>query len=123
MSHAVGAVKFADGEILFYEYNGTSDVAIPQLWPTTQEVDDNWRSGEWRNCQCAPVAVHEPVSIMTTYGGGFYWNGRACRQCMSIVDGFQPFLYMETNGYKDGEPAWSPWRVKAATPSGSETKS
>lgn len=31
MSHANGEVKFKDGSIKYFEYNGTSDICIPKI--------------------------------------------------------------------------------------------
>lgn len=127
MSHASGAVKFVDGTILYFEYNGTTDVCIPPLWATQEEVEEHWRAEDARwDCICE-VGVWEEVEIFTTYGGGFYWRGRACRGCNTIVDGLRPSfgVYPDDNmmlttpdpadlekrdNYKDGHPSWSPWK-------------
>ena len=52
MSHAIGMIKFKDGKIRFYEYNGTSDVPISHHYNTRHEVNDNWRNHEWLDCEC-----------------------------------------------------------------------
>lgn len=98
MSHSSGAVKFNDGEIWFYEYNGTTDVVISNLRKTLQEVRDNWRESEWLECTCGKA---EPVEIYSDYGGGFCFNGKACRKCRS-VDGGECYPYTF-----DGIPDWA----------------
>ncbi len=92
MSHASGAVRFvSDGAVLFYEYNGTADRCVPKLWRTLEEVwhKDNWRSDDGGEaCQCGNS---EPVILHTNYGNSFGWPGTACRECMRIASGFEPF--------------------------------
>lgn len=46
MSHANGEVIFNDGSIKHFEYNGTSDICIPKLYDTYDEMTDNWR--KWK---------------------------------------------------------------------------
>ena len=81
MSHSTGALKFKDGTIRYYEYDGTSDIVLSHHYESTQEVSDNWRKGEWLDCNCGK---EEPVSIYTTYGGGYYIEGMACKNCKSV---------------------------------------
>jgi hypothetical protein len=88
MSHAYGKVYFYDGQILHFEYNGTSDVCIPFLYNSVEELSHNWRQYKgWHYCICNR---HEPVIIYTDYGAGFHWEGRACRYCMCISHGLIP---------------------------------
>ena len=104
MSHAAGAVKFPDGEIYHYEYNGTADVVVPHLYKTFDEMRDNWRRPDfWKECE---VGEHnrEPVEIATTYGSGFYWYGVACKECMCITAGFEP----DYSPDRDELPSWYP---------------
>jgi hypothetical protein len=119
MSHADGAVKFPDGIIMYYEYNGTVDFVIPRLYTTKEEMEANWRSANhdyvFNNCTCGQMA--EPVEILSMYGGGFWWNGKACRTCMTITEGFEPLWWIQGDTPTqliectwDGEPDWSPWK-------------
>jgi len=82
MSHAEGKVRFGDGDIMYFEYDGTSDVAQPTLYKTHDELWEKWRNEDWNECKCGK---DEPVEIAETYGGGTHWNGRACRKCMAIT--------------------------------------
>lgn len=44
MSHAIGAVKFKnDNKIMYYEYDGTSDVVLPKLHLNIEGVNEEWR--------------------------------------------------------------------------------
>lgn len=81
MSHATGAIKFKDNTIRYYEYNGTSDVVISHHYKTLDEVSENWRKGEWLECECGK---EESVSIFTQYGSGYYIEGKACKRCNSV---------------------------------------
>jgi hypothetical protein len=43
MSHSSGTVTFKDGLVLHFEYNGTTDICIPKLYETFEEM---WEIGE-----------------------------------------------------------------------------
>jgi len=104
MSHSAGRVRFSDGLILHFEYNGTADIVIPALWNTPVEVTDHWRNQPLRKCTCGN---DELVEVAEAYGGGEYWPGRACRKCMCVVEGLgvgiDESLYDKE---KDGLPSW-----------------
>lgn len=80
MSHGWGAVRFSDGVILFYEYDGTAGIVMPTLYRSYQELQDNWRKGGWPRCACKRF---ESVEVYSDYGS--YWSGWACRHCLVIV--------------------------------------
>lgn len=103
MSHSYGAVKFSDGTIKHFEYSGTVDVCIPQLRDSLEEVQNHWRSGEWKH-HSKECNEDEDVIICSTYGGGFSWKGRACKKCNLITDNFEPDYDSES----DGIPDWYP---------------
>lgn len=85
MSHASGTVTFKDGTVYYFEYNGTVDVAIPQIHTTREQMQDSWRNGEWRECTCKDKENMEQVDIEADYGHGIYWEGKACRVC-NVLD-------------------------------------
>lgn len=86
MSSAYGVVRFkSDGKLLFYLYDGTSDICVPTL---CENMDDIWKDNGWLRCKCEH---DEPVEIFSDYGGGFYWEGKACRHCMCITKGLEPW--------------------------------
>ena len=81
MSHAQGTVTFKDGEVWWFEYNGTSSFAIPDIYPTKEEMQANWRKGECKECTCGKL---ELATIEADYGRGIKWEGEACRSCKAI---------------------------------------
>jgi hypothetical protein len=90
MSHAMGEV-IKDGKTVgYYEYNGTCDFATTKIRPTVQEVWDHWRKSDiFGECTCGQPS--EDVLLYTNYGYGYYWPGKACMDCMVIVDGTDPY--------------------------------
>lgn len=85
MSHAYGQVKFEDGTIMHYEYNGTVDLVCNCLYQTREEVTQNWRNQPSNQCICGK---DEFVKIGTDYGSGYWWPGCACKYCKAITMGF-----------------------------------
>lgn len=81
MSNSIGAVKFSDGQIRFFEYRGSTDICISALWNTTKEVFDNWRKAEWKHCTCGNEEI---IELHYVYGGGYYAEGYACKACKSL---------------------------------------
>ena len=88
MSTCGGQVRFADGTVMYGEYHGTSDLMADALWPTYDEFVAHWKRQPWRKCTCGN---DEPVRIASEYGGSFHWDGRACKTCMVITDGHDPY--------------------------------
>lgn len=107
MSHASGAVRFNDGLVMFYEYNGTCDVCISHLYETMQGVMDNWRKSEWMDCNCSEG--EEAVEVYSSYGGGFSFSGEACKKCKSLNHvGGSPF---DTSIDNKRTPDQKPWEA------------
>lgn len=121
MSNANGAVRFNDGAVMFYEYQGTSDVCNPILRKTLSDVSHWWRKHDeeaharWKACK----HDGEEVTIYSDYGGGFCWPGRACRECSCITQNTMPWEDMYEGGeyfragsrepkyaITDGRPEW-----------------
>lgn len=101
MSHAYGQVRFTDGLILHFEYNGTADFCIPSLRDTAKEVSDHWRKDDGPTaCTCGKEP--EAVVIANDYGGGGWWYGGACRTCRVIVHG----LMSPWDGEQLYMPSW-----------------
>lgn len=98
MSHAMGALKFNDGTIRYYEYDGTSDIVLSHHYETPKEVSENWRQGEWYNCNCGKEA---PVSIFSSYRGSFYIEGQACKNCNSVRSDIDDFDKIEREETED----------------------
>lgn len=92
MSHAHGVVLGPENVVLgWYEYNGTSDIACPRVFETSEELQENWRklAVEWLTCSCG--GEPESVTIATSYGKGFGWPGKWCPRCRCLTDGLDPF--------------------------------
>jgi hypothetical protein len=81
MSHANGVVKFSDGLIMYYEYDGTVDNVVSHLYATEFGLWDHWRNHTLNKCQCEH---EEDVIAYSDYGDGFYFKAKACRKCASI---------------------------------------
>jgi len=96
---------FKNGDVFHYEYNGTVDVCIPQLYKTIDGLEENWRNGEWKECSCGN---DEDVEIYSSYGNGGHWKGRACKNCMVITVGFSEVdEYGYHTGWERGTPEWA----------------
>lgn len=106
MSHSTGAIKFPDGKIMFYEYNGTVDIAMPHLYETYEELHANWRRRDWKECSCNNFNNHIRVRIASTYGNGFSWDGFACKECKVLLSPLEANYDTETSGL----PEWFPNR-------------
>ncbi len=90
MSHAMGEVWSLEGKLLgHFEYNGTCDVACTRVHLSAEGVSANWRGDNQRGCACGGSG--QTVLLYTTYGGGYYWDGRVCWNCMAITDGIYDF--------------------------------
>lgn len=94
----MGAIKFADNLIRFYEYNGTSDIVISRHYESMDEVSENWRDHTEETCSCGR---EEAVSLYTNYGGGFYIEGIACRHCNSVRSKDFDFEILERDEVED----------------------
>lgn len=99
MSHSEGQVRFKDGVIKFFEYNGNCDCISSILFDTYEEMKDNWKKDiEPPKCEC----IAEPVEFYTCYGGGITWAGTACRKCGKILDSD----YLGEEGFESRTPKW-----------------
>jgi len=85
MSHANGQVIVGDSVVAYYEYNGTSDIALSCLYGTKEEVRENWRRGVHNQCTCGQESTD--CLLYTDYGRGFYWPAKVCLTCRAITHG------------------------------------
>ena len=98
MSHATGEVLSLTRERLgWFEYNGTCDVCCARVYKNEEDLHENWRADNRRECVEPQRHTQEEVILFSHYGGGFYWLGKVCFSCMAITDGLLP-------GYLDGNP-------------------
>lgn len=65
------------------------------MYATEEEMLGHWRNQEWK--ECAGDHVQEPCVARSYYGGGFDWDGMACRTCMVFISPKSPF---------DGDVIW-----------------
>ncbi|MFZ0829174.1 MAG: putative immunity protein [Verrucomicrobiia bacterium] len=101
MSHASGLVRFEDGTLRHFLYDGTNDFPLPKLWASS---DAAWghRREEDRHKKCTCGRPPESVEAFTFYGRGFEWPTTACRRCRVIVDCTTP----SELGTLHGVPDW-----------------
>lgn len=87
MSHSSGTVTFPDGQVKYFEYNGTCDVARRGLYDTMDEMKKYWRKEQPH----VPKRLEESyedeveVEVETHYGGGIEWTSRASISKMIIT--------------------------------------
>jgi len=103
MSHSPATVTFEDGAVWWCEYNGTSDIMIPAIYPTNDEMSANWRNHEWKQCSCE--SGMETVKIHADYGGGIDWTGEACRTCKAINHEHLDSDWLINKEYREREEA------------------
>jgi hypothetical protein len=84
MSHANGLVKFNDGTIKYFEYDGTSDIPRSHLYDNYNDMIKNWRIHEWLKCDSDCIDL-EDTMFFTDYGGGFYFEGKACKKHNALL--------------------------------------
>ena len=89
MSHSPGQVLDVLGDIVgHFEYNGTVDVARPQIFATTAELEGAWRQDQPPPCACTGIEVSLLCGMLT-------WDARACFAHGFIVHGCSPLYYQE----------------------------
>ena len=102
MSSAKAAVRFKDGEIRFFRYFGTSDHCISSLFESEKAIDSAWKHEPRRECICGHP---EPAEAFALYGGEWYFQVKACRDCMAIwVEGEDPYETETSESLVD--PGW-----------------
>lgn len=81
MSNSVGRAFFADGTVLWFEYQGSGDSARPLLFATEESYRAAFRSQDHMKVHLdrKMVAQIEPVILESFYGGCFWWVASAVR--------------------------------------------
>jgi hypothetical protein len=109
MSSVTGEV-IRDKQIIigYFDYCGTTDVAMPKIFKTAGEVvhrkrDQELSKSEWEKCECGPD-VHIDVLLYVDYGGGFHWPAKICLRRNVIIDGHRPYIDEDVEGFKNGHP-------------------
>jgi hypothetical protein len=115
VSRATCVVRFPDGELRVAVFDGTYDVAGPELC-TVGQWERYWRDGDgswprsWRDLDDWPA--HEPdpencvlVTLATNYGDGITWYGEATKERI-LRNSVDPF---GADTDENGLPLWWPW--------------
>ena len=102
------AVRFHDGAIARGVFNSTCDlVCVGLRWdrfPTRLEARRYMDEDKCRRARHSG----EPVEF-SMYKDGT-WRGTACRECMIVLDGFDPFDDPVTSATRSrGDPPWAKW--------------
>jgi hypothetical protein len=104
-----GALRFQDGTIKWYEYNSVGDNCMTGLFDSIKDVRQCMGDQCYKTCSCD--RPKEPVEIVSFYGYGHHWKGEACRACMAITFGTDPFeapdADLERMEVKEKLPAWA----------------
>lgn len=84
MADSYAKIKFKDGNIMYANYQNTSDCLGNKLYNTREEcTGDNYFDYD---TECKHE--EEEVVIATHYGKGSMWTGKACRKCNRITFDF-----------------------------------
>jgi hypothetical protein len=70
MANYTGAVRFKDdGSLLYFVYQGTTDIAFKQLYKTVAEADDARENANlFADIAATPPSDSMPVDVMPYYG-------------------------------------------------------
>lgn len=91
MSYASGQV-IRDGDVIgWFEYDGTFDVALPQVFATCEELSEHWREDQPQSCKC----YGDPVELNADYGHGITWSARMCFKHKFITHNRVPEQYQD----------------------------
>jgi len=85
MSRATVIILSPDRQVLAYSlYDGTNDWQTHRLWASQDEAWAKWDTDKRPKCSCKG----DPCIVQSTYGGVVEWEGRICRACMVLTEGF-----------------------------------
>jgi len=104
MGKSLGIIHFEDDTLMFTWYQNTADVMHDILRPTIE----NYRDIPYEESECT-CGKDESVQMGTDYGGGYWWEGRACRHCLRVTKGHMP---IEAVVEWDGYPEWWPEKYR-----------
>lgn len=90
MSHESGFVKQLDGTLVgWFEYDGRIDLACSPIFADEAELSAHWRTALMAEPPCACEGT--PVTLYTSYGGGYEWSARACLEHRRITHQRSPY--------------------------------
>lgn len=103
MSEVLGLVKFKDGTIKYFVYNGVVNIAGPKLFDTCEKMYK--KNNEYIDIEVKHSIDDEEVEIYSDYANGFYWTGRANKEKMIItscclIDDIDAIIHQ-------GQPDWA----------------
>lgn len=107
MSSAGGKVRFNDGMVMYFRYDGTCDICQSQLFETEEERNTKWRK---EDDFVAGNYKWESVIIANNYAYGYYWEGKATKEGWIHPDSLIPYDYQDDgtvlNKETEGLPDW-----------------
>ncbi len=109
MSHAFAKVSFADGDLLWAEYDGTMDRILPRLYKDEETLYSHWRKSQ-SDWECLCGVLPEYAEYYSSYGYGFFGPVQACRTCM-VITSVERWNDWNDQGFHGG-PEWRggiPW--------------
>lgn len=93
MSHADGLAILPTGKTYHFEYNGTVDICCTRLYVTYEDLHENWRKDNLRDCHCEEKK-YATVMLSTAYSHWhFLWESEICERCLAIVGKTNDFEY------------------------------
>lgn len=91
MSHSSGEIfdVRCGHRVAWFEYNGTSDIAISCIHEDYESIESDWRKHEWLECKCGKPPLL--VILLAHYGSGLAWPSSICLECHAIVGDREPY--------------------------------
>lgn len=86
MAKHLGAVRFGDGQLAWFIWNGTVDTARPRLFATQEAAEEAWDDPQHESFQARPGG--EPVDVLPLYSSGdsiVFFRSRAERDSMLLI--------------------------------------
>ncbi len=70
MAKYTGAVRFPDGELRYFVWQGTADIARPKLFVSPAQADEAWSEGQYDVPRHEKHLLDESVEVMPYYCHG-----------------------------------------------------
>jgi hypothetical protein len=89
MARYTGAVRFNDGLLMYFVFNGTVDMARPRLFDTPGAADDAWGEDQSKQPIYAPTPDEEPVDVMPYFqhGSDEVWFSSTASRTARLITG------------------------------------
>jgi len=82
MANFNGLVKFNDGTIMHLKFNACSDIFIPKLRKSFEEVAKHWDNNDFD----IPDDCNHDSEEVDVFEGGCHWKAEACRKCGYLIE-------------------------------------